>query len=132
MGPFEDVPQEHWLELQVPLEEAGNLSSDGTMILVREAGWKEVKVAALSQVNTLAPRHPDRRKAQREGARQQEDVVRLSGHSYSAGLWDADTFGRHQYAEGLRHGFDRVAHASSVNDGAMWIARIADTNVPHA
>ena len=91
-----------------------------------------MKVAAFSQVNTLVPRHPDRRKAQREGARQQEDVVRLSGHSYSAGLWDADTFGRHQYAEGLRCGFDRVAHASSVNDGAMWIARMTDTNVPHA
>ncbi len=38
VGSFEDVPQERWLELQVPLEEAGNLSSDGTMILVREAG----------------------------------------------------------------------------------------------
>lgn len=132
VGPFEEVPQERWLELQAPLEEAGNLSSDGTMILVREEGWKEVKVAAFSQVKALPPRHPDRRKAQREGARQQEDVVRLSAHSYCAGLWDADTFGGYQYAEGLRRGFDRVPHASSVNDGAVWIARITDTNFPHA
>lgn len=132
IGPFEEVPQERWLELQAPLEGAGNLSSDGTMILVREEGWKEVKVAAFSQVQTLPPRHPDRRKAQREGTQQEEKVVRLSAHSYCAGLWDADTFGGHQYVEGLRRGFDRVPRASSVNDGAVWIARVTDTNFLYA
>lgn len=132
VGPFEEFPQERWLELQAPLRGVGNLSSDGTMILVREEGWKEVKVAAFSQVETLAPRHPDRRAAQRGGPRAQTDIVRLSQHSYCAGVWEADTFGLYQYAEGLRRGFDRLSQASSVNDGARWIARITDTNFPHA
>jgi hypothetical protein len=131
-GAFEEVPQERWLELHAPLGKAGNVSSDGTMILVREEGWKEVKVAAFSEVTSLPPGHPDRRKAQREGEREHESVVRLSAHSYCAGLWDADTFGHYQYVEGLRRGFDRVPQASSVNDGARWIARITDTNFPDA
>ena len=132
VGAFEEVPQERWLELHTPLEDTGNLSSDGTMILIREEGWKEAKVAAFSAVESLAPHHPDRRKAQREGPRQDEAVVRLSDHSYCAGVWDADTFGTYQYVEGLRRGFDRVAGASSVNDGAVWIARITDLNFPEA
>jgi hypothetical protein len=98
--------------------------------LIREEGWKEVKIAAFSQVEVLPPHHPDRRKAQREAGAGQTDVVRLSQHSYCAGLWDADTFGPYQYAEGLRRGFDLLAPASSVNDGARWIARITDTNFP--
>jgi len=132
IGAYEEVPRERWLEQQTPLGEVGNLSSDGTMILVRGEGWKEVKVAAFSAVERLPPRHPDRRKAQREGRRQHAEVVRLKAHSYCAGLWDADTFGRYQYAEGLRRGFDRVPHASSVNDGALWIDRITTTNFPYA
>ena len=132
IGPFETYPQERWMALHTPIKEAGNVSSDGTMILIREEGWKEVKMAVFSQIATLPPRHPDRRKAQRTGARKQEDVVRLSAHSYCGGLWDADTLGRYQYAEGLRRGFDRLSKASSVNDGARWIARITDINFPAA
>ena len=108
-GPFAEVPQDRWLELHTPLGEAGNVSSDGTMILVREEGWQEVKVAAFSEVASLPPGHPNGRKAQRAGEREHESLVRLSAHSYCAGLWDADTFGRYQYVEGLRRGFDRVS-----------------------
>ncbi len=131
VGPFEEFPCERWITAADPLTGTGNVSSDGTMILIREEGWKEVKVAAFSQVETLPPQHPDRRKAQRAGPQAQVEVVRLSQHSYCAGLWEADTFGPYQYAEGLRRGFDVLAHSSSVNDGARWIDRITDTNFPH-
>jgi len=132
VGPFEEFPQERWLPLEEPIVGAGNVSSDGTYILLREEGWTEVKAGAFSQVEVLPPHHPDRRAQQRSGEQATEAVVRLSQHSYCAGLWDADTFGQYQYAEGLRRGFDRVMHASSVNDGAPWIARITDLNFPHA
>jgi hypothetical protein len=132
VGAFEEFPHERWLELENALEGIGNVSSDGTLILVRDAGWKEVKVAVFSQVETLSIADPDRRAAQREGQLGERDVVRLREHSYCAGLWDADTFGRYQYLEGLRRGFDRLEKASSANDGARWIARITDTNFPHA
>lgn len=131
VGAFEAYPHERWLPLENPLEGIGNLSSDGTMVLIRGEGWKEVKVAAFSQVTTLPPQHPDRRAAQRAGKVGARDVVRLGAHSYCAGLWDADTFGRYQYLEGLRRGFDRLPTTTSVNDGARWIARITDTNFPY-
>jgi hypothetical protein len=132
VGPFEEWPRERWIELKDPIEEVGNVSSDGTMILIREEGWKEVKLVTFSQVEVLEPDNEKRRRAQREGKRKHEDVVRLSRHSYCAGLWDADTFEPYQYAEGLRRGFDVLEDKSSVNDGALWIERITGTNFPEA
>ena len=114
-----------------PLQERANISTDGTMILVRHAGWKEVKVTAISAVTVQAA---GVRAAQqvRPSRREHDPLVRLSQHSYQAGLWDADTMARHQYAEGLRRGLERCAHLSSVNDGAEWIQRITQTNFSHA
>ena len=132
VGAFEEFPHERWLPLEQPLTGIGNVSSDGTMILIRKEGWKEVKVAAFSQVEALPPDHPNRRAVQRSGEVATREVVRLSQHSYCAGLWDADTFGGYQYLEGLRRGFDRLGAPSSVNDGAKWIARVTDTNFPKA
>lgn len=127
-----EAPRERRVALQDPLTGVGNVSSDGTMILIRGEGWKEVKMAAFSQVEVLPVDSQKRRQAQRAGKRAQQDVVRLSAHSYCAGLWDADTFGTYQYAEGLRRGLDRLEQLSSVNDGALWIERITETNFPHA
>lgn len=87
-------------------------------------------MVAFSQVEVLEPDSEKRRQAQRAGTRGQEEVVRLSRHSYCAGLWDADTFGPYQYAEGLRRGFDLLERQSSVNDGAPWIERITQMNFP--
>jgi hypothetical protein len=106
IGAYGESPRDRWIRLKDPLEGVGNVSSDGTMILIREEGWKEVKLATFSQVEVLEPTDERRRRAQREGKRKQEDVVRLSDHSYCAGVWGADTFGGYQYAEGLRRGFD--------------------------
>ena len=127
-----ESPQERRVRLQDPIQGRGNISSDGTMILVRGEGWKEVKVAVISKVEVLGAENGKRRSAQREGKRAHEDIVRLSAHSYCAGLWDADTFGPHQYAEGLRRGLDQVEQLSSVNDGAPWIERTTLTNFPEA
>jgi hypothetical protein len=127
-----ESPHERRVKLQDPIEGRGNISSDGTMILVRGEGWKEVKVAVFSKVDVLEPEDRQRRSAQREGKRAHEDIVRLSAHSYCAGLWDADTFGPYQYAEGLRRGLDQAERLSSVNDGALWIERMTLTNFPGA
>lgn len=128
----EESLRERRVALQDPIAERGNISSDGTMILVRGEGWKEVKMATFSHVEVLLPEDKGRRSAQRKGKRAHEDVARLSAHSYCAGLWKADTFEPYQYAEGLRRGLDQVAHLSSVNDGAPWIERTTFTNFPEA
>lgn len=127
-----ESPRARRVALQAPIRGVGNVSSDGVMILVREEGWKEVKIAAFSSVEELEPDSEKRRQAQRTSKRAQENLVRLSAHSYCAGLWDADTFGKYQYAEGLRRGLDLLSHLSSANDGALWIERITGENFGHA
>jgi hypothetical protein len=127
-----ESPRQRRVALRDPIQGRGNVSSDGTMVLVRGEGWKEVKLVAFSQVELLAPDSERRRRAQREGKRGQETLVRLREHSYCAGLWDADTFEAYQYAEGLRRGVDLLERLSSANDGAVWIERVTRTNFPHA
>ena len=128
IGPLGESPRARRVALKDPIQGVGNVSSDGTLILIRGEGWKEVKMVAFSQVEVLEPDSEKRRRAQQEGKRGQEEIVRLSAHSYYAGLWDADTFGPYQYAEGLRRGFDLLPRCSSVNDGAPWIERITGMN----
>jgi hypothetical protein len=103
-----------------PISDPANLSTDGGMILLRQEGWKEVKLSVISQVE----RKPDERNG--------EIRVLLKNHSYQAGLWEADEMGQHQYLEGLRRDLAGCAHLSSVNDGAPWIERITSCNYPQA
>jgi len=110
-----------------PITTQANISTDGAMMLVREEGWKEVKVVAISEVRA----QPASARASAPPSRREADpLVTLSQHSYQAGLWDADTMALYQYAEGLRRGLDYCPKRSSVNDGALWIKRITDTNFP--
>jgi hypothetical protein len=127
-----ESPRARRVALQDPVQGQANVSSDGVMLLIRDEGWKEVKLVTISQVTLLEAGDERRRRAQREGKRQEETVVRLSQHSYCAGLWNADGFETYQYAEGLRRGLDLVSRLSSVNDGAVWIERVTQTNFPQA
>jgi hypothetical protein len=104
-----------------------NISTDGAMMLVREEGWKEVKVVAISAVRSCPP---NAQVSAQPSCRDGDPRVELCSHSYQAGLWDADTMALHQYAEGLRRGLDYCPKRSSVNDGALWIKRITDLNFP--
>jgi hypothetical protein len=114
-----------------PLAAQASLSTDGAMVLIRTDGWKEVKIVAISAVSvqaaaarSVAPAHPSRR--------DEDPLVTLSGHSYQAGLWDADTFAPYQYAEGLRRGLEHCERVTSTNDGAPWIDRVTRLNFPAA
>lgn len=130
-----ETPRTRRVEEEHPIQRQGNISTDGTMILIRDEGWKEVKVSAFSQVEVLPPRSHPKRADQAEGQpsrRDNDPRVKLSQHSYIAGLREADEFAKYQYAEGLRRGLERVEKLSSVNDGALWIERITFTNFPQA
>jgi hypothetical protein len=122
-----EVPQplEQIVSVHDPIENQVNLSSDGGMVLLREEGWKEVKMCVFSHVNvrqgipTLQEPQPDPK-------------IRLDKHSYQAGLWDADQLGQYQFLEGGRRQVLLCPRQSSANDGAPWIARITATNFPQA
>ena len=132
IGAVGKAPRERRAALKDPIKRVENVSSDETLILVRGQGWKEVKIAAFSQVEILEPDSEKRRRAQREGKRRHEKIAHWGGHSHCAGLWDTDMFGGYQYAEGLRRGLNLLERLSSVNDGAPWIGWITGTNFPHA
>ena len=134
-------PRVRRVAAQDALREQANVSTDGTMIRVRDEGWKEVKIGAISRVEVQPPGvgEADSSPQTRTGAsptcssrRGEDPQVHLSDHSYCAGVWDADELGRHLYAEGLRRCIDQAERLSSVNDGARWIARIMLTNFPQA
>lgn len=106
-----------------PIRELANISTDGGMILLREEGWKEVKMSVISEVKpkTVWTTKPEA---------SPETRILLTRHSYQAGLWNADEMGQHQYLEGARRQVNLCPRLTSVNDGAPWIERITTSNYP--
>jgi len=96
-------------EMPRPDSEVMAISMDGAMVNIRDEGWKEVKMVSVSAVETLSDEETG------------EPEVRLSRHSYRAGLWEAKEFAKQQWAEGCRRGLERAQQIVSVNDGAVWI-----------
>src|SRR5919108_3046622 len=116
-------PVSQVVRVHQPIQGLANISSDGGMILVREEGWKEVKLSVISEVKpkTIRSRKPE------AGAKTR---ILLTRHSYQAGLWSADEMGQHQYLEGTRRQVHLCPRLTSVNDGAPWIERITTSNYP--
>lgn len=122
-----EVPQlaSRVVTVSQPIEAQANVSTDGGMVLVREEGWKEVKMSVISEVQSLIGVFTE---ADASPARH----IRLHRHSYQAGLWNADEMGQHQYLEGTRRRVQLCRRFTSVNDGATWIDRITTSNYPKA
>lgn len=104
-----------------------NMSMDGTFIYIRGEGWKEVKTATLSAL-------VEDEVAQRRGKKgvSPERAMRLTNHSYRAGVWEVKAFEKQQWAEAKRRGVPAVKELLSINDGAVWIWRIVLTCYPQA
>jgi hypothetical protein len=68
-------------QMAPPDSEVMAVSLDGVMINVRGEGWKEVRVATISAVEETVAQERD-----------EEKEVRLTRHSYRAGLWEAKEF----------------------------------------
>lgn len=118
------LPVERIVTIHNPIDKQANISSDGGMILLREEGWKEVKMSVFSHVNVYVGEPTDQ-------FAQPDPETRMDQHSYQAGLWDADKLAQHQYLEGGRRQV-AACRQSSVNDGAPWIDRITTTNFEQA
>ena len=122
-----EVPQlaSRVVTVSQPIGSQANISTDGGMVLLREEGWKEVKLSVISEVN---PQTATSTKSEVSS----EIRIRLQRHSYQAGLWNADEMGQPQYLEGTRRQVEGCLRFTSVNDGAPWIDRITTSNYPKA
>ena len=118
-------PVSQIVSVHKPIRELANISSDGGMVLLREEGWKEVKMSVVSEVK------PKMVVSAKQGGAPEIRIL-LTRHSYQAGLWNADEMGQHQYLEGARRQVGLCRRLSSVNDGAPWIDRITTSNYPQA
>ncbi len=99
-----------WREIAEPESAVMNVSIDGVLINIRGEGWKEVKIVTISAVEAEVALERD-----------EEKEVRLTHHSYRAGLWEAKEFAKQQWAEGCRRGLEKAQQIVTVNDGAVWI-----------
>lgn len=111
-----------------PITTQASISTDGGMVLVRDEGWKEVKMVTISAVR---PKTPSEKKKGR-AYKADEPNLMLERHTYQAGLWEANEMAPHQYLEGLRRHIPHCDTVSSANDGAKWIKRITEENYPQA
>lgn len=123
--------QEKPVEVVDGIQLQANISTDGGMMLVRDEGWKEVKLVVVSAVR---PKTAGERNAHPDGRRYApwEPQMMLERHSYQGALCDADTMEQYQYLEGCRRDIPNCDKVSAVSDAAEWIARITYTNFPEA
>ena len=101
--------EEVWRQVPEPESEVMSLSMDGVMVHIRDEGWREVKIASISAVENG------------EDEESGEATVDLTHHSYRAGLWDAATFSKQQWAEACSRGVEKARQLVCVSDGAAWI-----------
>jgi hypothetical protein len=96
------------------------LSQDGTTILTYD-GWKEVKLSSISLFEVCAAAKPGK-----------PTEVRLTQHSYCAGLWGHETVNEHFWWDMERRRADRSPCQVAVADAAPWIWENVALAVPKA
>jgi hypothetical protein len=140
---WKDVGDMAWLEAQDPIAGHVSVSIDGLTVLIREEGYREVKVVSTSEV-VAAPQRSESGEANKGKAGSQEgssaerngqvrgrqDGLKLRRHGYRAVLGDKETFATALQVELARR---RVQHAdkiTTVNDGAEWIWDLVHRHLP--
>lgn len=107
-------------------------SVDGTHVLTREQGWKEVKGTTIS---LIADQPKPRRPAEHPGRSPRpanEPAIHLTQHSYRMRMTEAERFGVIHGAEADRRRLAQARDMASVNDGAPWCWRLTTDNCPGA
>jgi len=92
--------------LAVPLQ----LSLDGSLVHLREEGWREVKLLAVGERSPTGEA--------------------LTALSYAATLGSAAVFGNAAVGELGRRGVPQATDLVAVNDGAVWIQELRDLHPP--
>jgi hypothetical protein len=102
---WKDVEKREWIPAQDPIEGHVSVSIDGLTILLRDEGYREVKVVSTSEVVTepeqmvISPanegevnREEGALAERGEGVRGRQDGLKLRRHSYRAVVGDKETF----------------------------------------
>lgn len=104
------------------VEQKGRMgvSMDGSMIHIRDEGWKELKVGSVFDVKvrpTLDPETGDR-----------IELAHAVDNNYTAHLGGPEIFGQMVWAEAQKGDWEQAADTQVVGDGAPWIWNLAATH----
>ena len=104
---------------QVPAEERKRMgvSMDGTMVHVREEGWKELKVGCIHEIGV------ERLWDKALGETITQACAREN--SYIAHLGGPGEFGQLLWSEARRRGWETALDSQVIGDGASWIWNLA-------
>lgn len=128
----EDVPAMEWVTAHERIEKHASVSIDGVKVLLRDEGYREVKIVSVSEVmgGTEEEAEPGSTAVgQREGNLVGEDGqgagcqegIKLERHSYRAVLEDKEGFVPTLKGELACRRVRQADKISTVNDGAEWI-----------
>ena len=99
--------------VEIEEEKRRGAAMDGTMIYIREEGWKELKVGCLFDVELAETIDPETK-----------DCIEL-GHagntSYVSHLGGPEMFGQKMWTEAKRRHWHRAEETQVIGDGATWI-----------
>ena len=114
-----------------PIGEHASVSADGTTVLIRGEGYREVKIVSVSRVEL----RPEKAEVAEGGpptsqARGRQDGLKLTAHSYRAVLGDKAAFEPALQAELVLRGVGAAAKITTVNDGADWLWDLAARYLP--
>lgn len=143
----EGTPHEVWygdkeqILPQDPVQEHASVSIDGSTILIRDEGYREVKTVSVSEVETVGegqalPCTQGIGSETRVKARGTEEEpgcqrnIKLGRHSYRCVLGAKSSFAPALKAELERRQVKGVEKITSVNDGAEWIWDLSQAYLP--
>ena len=86
---------------------------DGTMVHIRDEGWKELKVGCVFDVAQRL--HYD------EHTQEEIELGRAANNSYVAHLGGPERFGRQLWAEARQRFWMHAEDSLTIGDGALWI-----------
>lgn len=93
---------------------------DGTMVHIRQEGWKELKVGSVFEI-AVEPTTD-------EGSQEVLDLAHAVDNSYVAYLGGPEVFGQQMWVEACRRGWADAVDTEVVGDGAPWIWNLVSTH----
>ena len=138
----EDVLAMEWVTAQERIEKHASVSIDGVKVLLRDEGYREVKIVSVSEVVREAGEEEsaeEARAAKRckgDSAAEEEQGagcqtgIKLKRHSYRAVLGDKAAFIPVLKGELACRRVRQADKISAVNDGADWIWDLVKTYLP--
>lgn len=96
-----------------PVDVRLGTSMDGTMLYLREEGWKELKVGCFFEVEPIPTLDPE--------TLDWVDLAHARQLSYVSHLGGPETFGQKMWTEAKRRHWHQAVETQVVGDGAVWI-----------